>query len=150
MPPFFRNKRKEITKMPKIYFNDLGLANMITANFSDLSARSNLGAMIENYCFNQLRYFLSISDNIFFWRTLEGAEVDFIWKKDNVIIPIEIKWNNFKESDIPVGVKNFCAKFKNIQEAWIITKDYSETKIINKIKFHFIPAIFLIKKIKNQ
>ncbi|MCX6799544.1 MAG: DUF4143 domain-containing protein [Candidatus Falkowbacteria bacterium] len=147
--PYFKNKRKEITKMPKIYFSDLGLVNMILANFSDLKTRSNLGAIMENYCFNQLRYFLSISDNIFFWRTLEGAEVDFVWKMDDGIIPIEIKWNNFKEPIVPTGLKNFCDKFENIKETWIVTKDYAESKTINNIKFNFIPAVLLIKKIKS-
>jgi len=146
--PYFKNKRKEITKMPKIYFTDLGLVNMISANFGDLQTRSNLGAIIENYCFNQLQYFVSVSDQVFFWRTLEGAEVDFVWQRDDGIIPIEIKWSSFKEPKIPTGLKNFCGKFGNIKEAWVITKDYAGSKTVNKIKFYFIPAVLLIKKIK--
>lgn len=149
VPPYFKNKRKEITKMPKIYFSDLGLVNMISSNFSDLESRSNTGAVIENYCFNQLQYFISVSDSVFFWRTLEGAEVDFVWKRDDRIIPIEIKWNSFKEPVIPAGLKSFCGKFGNIKDAWIITRDYIGRKAAGKINFHFIPAVLLIKKLKS-
>lgn len=149
MPPYFKNKRKEITKMPKIYFSDLGLVNMISVNFSDLQARSNLGAIIENYCFNQLQYFVSVSDCIFFWRTIEGAEVDFVWQRDDGIIPMEIKWSSFKEPTVPVGLKSFCGKFGNIKEAWIITKDYIGSKTVRKVKSYFIPAVLLIKKLKS-
>lgn len=147
-PPYFKNKRKEITKMPKIYFSDLGLVNMISANFGDLQTRSNLGAIIENYCFNQLQYFISVSDKVFFWRTIEGAEVDFVWQRDEGIIPIEIKWSSFKEPKIPAGLKSFCGKFNDIKEAWVITKDYTGSKRVDKTIFYFIPAALLIKKIK--
>lgn len=149
MPAYFKNKRKEITKMPKIYFYDLGLVNMISANFGDLQARSNLGAIMENYCFNQLQYFISISDSVFFWRTLDGAEVDFVWQRDDGIIPMEIKWSSFKEPIIPASLKSFCGKFSGVKEAWVITKDYTGSKIVEDIKFYFIPAVLLIKKIKS-
>lgn len=148
--PYFKNKRKEITKMPKVYFTDLGLVNMISGNFGDLQARSNLGAMIENYCFTQLQYFMSVSDRIFFWRMLEGTEVDFVWQRDNGIIPVEIKWSRFTEPIIPTGLKSFCGKFSNITEAWVITRDYMGSTMVNKIKFHFIPAVLLIKKIRSM
>ncbi len=147
LPAFFTNKRKEIAKMPKIYFSDLGLANMITGNFEGLASKSNAGAILENFVYTQLRHFAGAGDEIFFWRMIEGAEVDFIWRKDSQLIPIEVKWSNFKDDNIPVNLFSFCEKFKSVKNAWIITKNYSAVREKNGIKFEFIPAVSLVSKL---
>ena len=146
VPAYFKNKRKEITKMPKLFFYDLGLVNMAMSNFSNIDNRPNLGAILENFVHNQLRYFMSITDELFFWRTLEGAEVDLIWKRDDGLLPIEVKWNSFTEPKIPVNLKNCCKKFK-ANKAWVITKDYSNVIKEKRIEYTFIPACMLMKKI---
>ena len=46
-----------------------------------MDLRSNLGAILENYTFNQIRHFMGVADSVYFWRNLEGAEIDFIFKK---------------------------------------------------------------------
>ena len=48
LPPFFSNKRREIAKMRKIYFHDLGVRNMIINNLNPLSDRNDVGSLWEN------------------------------------------------------------------------------------------------------
>ena len=148
--PFFKNKRKEITKMSKLYFSDSGLTNMIVGNFSELSARSNIGAILENYVYNQLRHFVELGDNIYFWRMIEGGELDFVWQRGDNILPVEVKWAKFNSDNIPVSLLNFCEKYAPIKEAWIVTKDFSAEREKNGTKFIFIPAVLLIKKLKEK
>lgn len=145
LPPYFVNKRKEISKMPKIYFKDMGLSNMALSNFGKIELRPNLGAIIENYVFNQISSCMSISDVIYFWRTLKNGEVDFIWQKDDLLLPIEIKWKDFIEPAVPVNLLNFAKKHKNIKQAWIVNKNFYAEKTINKIKFVFMPAGLILK-----
>ena len=75
--PFFSNMTKELTKMPKVYFNDLGMRNMLLKQFSEVENRLDKGELIENYIFIRLRDIYS-TDDIQYWRTTDGNEVDFV------------------------------------------------------------------------
>lgn len=75
--PFFRNVRKELTKMPKVYFLDLGLRNFLAGNTDGFSVRGDKGLLLENAVYRQLLQSFSF-DQIKFWRTAGGNEVDFI------------------------------------------------------------------------
>ncbi|MDD3808260.1 MAG: ATP-binding protein [Candidatus Pacebacteria bacterium] len=52
--PYFKNLRKEITKMNKIYFNDFGLRNVILNNFDKLEHRDDKGEILENMIYKKL------------------------------------------------------------------------------------------------
>ena len=75
--PFFKNTRKELTKMPKIYFMDLGLRNFFKSDFNLYTSRNDKGALLENGVFRQLLE-KHYKEDIRFWRTLQKKEVDFI------------------------------------------------------------------------
>lgn len=87
--PFFRNFRKELVKMPKGYFYDLGLRNFFLGDFSAVEKRSDQGALVENVFFKELLRQAGSPDKIKFWRTQDGREVDFVWGK----FAWEIKFN---------------------------------------------------------
>ncbi len=75
--PFYKNIKKELSKMPKVYFNDLGMRNILLSQFQNIDFRIDKGELIENFVFIQLRSKYN-SDEIRFWRTTDGNEVDFI------------------------------------------------------------------------
>jgi predicted AAA+ superfamily ATPase len=77
LSPFHKNVRKELTKMQKIYFDDLGLRNFFVQNFNSFEFRDDRGHLLENAVFRQLRERLA-DDEIRFWRTIQKHEVDFI------------------------------------------------------------------------
>lgn len=77
LPPFYQNLRKEITKMPKVYFHDLGLRNKLLNRFHNFIDREDRGQLIENYIFIRLGELYS-KDQIRFWRTADKNEVDFV------------------------------------------------------------------------
>lgn len=97
--PFFKNLRKELTKMPKVYFNDIGLRNAILGRIEHPLNRLDKGALFENFIYNQLRI-KHDAYNLKYWRTTDGKEVDFVIDESyNSGSAIEIKWecNKFKE-----------------------------------------------------
>jgi len=103
--PFFKNTRKELTKMPKVYFSDLGLRNFFVSDFGSLETRKDKSALLENAVFKQLieKY---PEDKIKFWRTIAKNEVDFVIDKKEAL---EIKINPllFKESNYKIFFKNY-------------------------------------------
>jgi predicted AAA+ superfamily ATPase len=75
--PFYNNLRKELIKMPKIYINDSGLRNILINYFAPIEQRADKGVLLENYVFRKL-FEKHESDQVRFWRTTHGNEVDFV------------------------------------------------------------------------
>jgi hypothetical protein len=75
--PFYSNVRKELTKMPKIYFKDSGMRNIALNRFFDFKDREDQGQLIENYVYNRITD-LYDNDAIKFWRTADKKEIDFV------------------------------------------------------------------------
>lgn len=102
--PFFKNIRKELTKMPKVYFYDLGLRNFLVNNFEPFLMRVDQGALLENYFF---RLFLEekYPDEIKFWRTTEGQEIDFII--DDNAYEVKVNKKIFKPSKYKLFQKKY-------------------------------------------
>ncbi len=93
LKPFYKNLRKELTKMPKVYFNDLGFRNSLLKLYGSVDLRPDKGALVENYAFLRLRQ-LHGNDAIHFWRTADGKEIDFIITKEyNQGEALEIKFD---------------------------------------------------------
>ena len=119
--PFHRNLRKELTKMPKVYFYDLGLRNWLLNNFESISQRKDKGAYLENIVFRELLRIVKDIDKIKFWRTQDKKEVDFV-----------------------VGDRAFEIKFDSDQSS---TKKYRQFKdIYPQIKFNFLNYSQIIRK----
>ena len=96
--PFYQNLRKELTKMPKVYFNDLGLRNVLLNQFENPENRSDKGALLENLVYLFLREKEGI-ENIRYWRTADGNEVDFVIETSyQKGYAIEVKWSDEKTS----------------------------------------------------
>ena len=105
LKPFFKNIRKELTKMPKVYFYDLGLRNFFAGNFKSFEGREDKGALLENAVFRQLLEKYE-NDSLKFWRTVQKNEIDFIVNEKEAL---EVKANpeKFREKNCEVFFKNY-------------------------------------------
>jgi uncharacterized protein len=91
------NERKEVTKMRKIYFYDIGIRNAVIDNFSPIELRNDVGALWENFVVMEIikaNAYAEKDRQYFFWRSLQQQEVDFIIKDEQTIAAYEMKWNN--------------------------------------------------------
>lgn len=124
--PYFSNIRKEISKMPKIYFNDLWMRNYILYWHLDILQSQDIWELVENFIFNELKQKENIAVN--FYRTISKSEIDFIFQKTfDEIIPIEVKYRN--KVSIPESIKNFNENYKNkVKQNIIFTKDILDKK----------------------
>ncbi len=96
---FSRNLRNEIKQNRKIYFYDNGIRNMIIGNFNPLDLRSDKGSLWENFLVSERRKQNQYKDTfskMYFWRTKQQQEVDFVEEKDGNIRGYEFKWNSKK------------------------------------------------------
>jgi len=118
--PYFTNIRKELSKMPKVFINDIWTLNNILSKKYELLDLVPWN-IIENIIYNKLSNGNDL-DNIYFYRTISKSEIDFIIQKENELFPIEVKYRN-KVSKIPVAIKNFSNLYDNVKYKLIITKN---------------------------
>ncbi|GEM_PF-3487530 len=96
LPPYTKNKRREITKLKKIYFYDLGIRNAIINNFNFSADRTDMGGLWENFVIvERLKYraYHGISALQYFWRTYDGSEIDLIEEQGADVKLYECKWS---------------------------------------------------------
>ena len=78
---FSRNLRKEIVKMKKVYFYDLGIRNTLIDNMKRLNIRDDGGKLWENFLLIERQKALAYAGrhvNPYFWRTYTGTELDYV------------------------------------------------------------------------
>lgn len=93
---FSRNLRKEIVKNSRFYFLDNGVRNAVINNFNPIEQRNDLGQLWENYLFVErmkLTSYRRIHANIFFWRTYDRKEIDYVEERDGMLHGFEFKWS---------------------------------------------------------
>lgn len=96
---FSRNLRKEVRKMDKIYFYDLGIRNAIISNFNYLKDRNDAGQLWENFLISERikkQSYVKIYSNNYFWRTHTGAELDFVEEREGKLFGFEFKFGSKK------------------------------------------------------
>ena len=94
--PYFRNFNKRITKAPKLYFHDTGLACSLLRinNVNALENYFQKGALFENFIINEIckTYFnRGEKPPVYYWRDHNQHEIDLILDLGGQLVPIEIK-----------------------------------------------------------
>lgn len=92
---FNRNLRKEVSKMDKIYFYDLGIRNSLIGNFNPLHLRNDEGSLWENFLIiERMKYnhYHQYYRHTYFWRVYTGAEMDYIEEGEGKLHAYEFKW----------------------------------------------------------
>jgi predicted AAA+ superfamily ATPase len=108
-PPFFRNLRSELTKMPKAFFTDLGLRNLLAGELRP--GRTTAGAVAESFIYTALLNMVG-ADAIRYWRTEGKAEVDFVIEKPGGLIPVEVKAGAMGRAKVPTGLRSFIKAYQ--------------------------------------
>ena len=94
--PYYRNTGKRLTKTPKLYFYDTGLACYLLGlkNEADVANSPLRGALFENLVVADVlkgRYNVGLDNNLFFYRDKSQREVDLLLENGNSIEAFEIK-----------------------------------------------------------
>lgn len=131
--PYHKNLKKELVKMPKVFFNDLGLRNLLYGTFLDICDRADKGQLLENYVFLRL---LDIhkEEEIKFWRTADQKEVDFLVSPSlGSPFALEVKFNSL---NIKKGKYNqFRRAYPDVPIKYVsYTNDEENNDIISAIK----------------
>jgi len=107
----------------------------------DRKKRTDSGALIENFVFLSLKNsFREATVN--YWRTIAKAEVDFVLRMKDEIIPIEVKYQSFKEPRVSRSLRSFIKSYKT-KKALVFTKDFWSKMRLNDTSILFVPTCYL-------
>ena len=96
LPPYFKNITKRLTKAPKLYFMDTGLAAYLAGWTTPdaLQIGTSNGAFFETFVITEiLKSYKHNAENpsLCFFRDEKGHEIDLLIERDGKYYPIEIK-----------------------------------------------------------
>jgi predicted AAA+ superfamily ATPase len=146
LPPYFENSTKRLTKTPKMYFTDTGLACYLLGieTPAQLSRDRKRGDLFENFIVTEAlkrRYNLGKESNLFFYRDSNQNEVDLLMRHAERFDAVEIKSAQTFNTDFEKGLKTLNTVFagridsKTIVYAGTFENTVGEIKLINYKNF---------------
>ncbi len=94
LKPWHENISKRQVKAPKLYLRDAGLLHLLLGirTRAELLVHPRVGASFEGFVIEQLRRALRAhTDDLYFWRTENGAELDLLFVRGQDRLGFEIK-----------------------------------------------------------
>lgn len=119
VPSYSRNLGNELVKSKKYYLYDGGIRHALLKDFRRWSEREDKGAVLESAAFLNLSARLQPNEELRFWRTRDGQEVDFVVVRDRQPIPIEVK-SLLRTPRIPSGLQAFLHRYPRTLRAFVL------------------------------
>lgn len=131
--PYKKNQNRQvITKTPKFYLFDVGIAGYLTKRHLTELKGEQFGRAFEHLIFLEINAYRSLNDLDFpinYWRTKTGIEVDFIL--GDAETAIEVKGKNRIDNKDLRGLKTFAEEYKSKQ--LIIVCNENEPRKVDNI-----------------
>jgi len=134
---FSRNLGNELKKSKKYYLYDIGIRNALIKDFRGLAQRDDKGCVLESAVYLNLISNLMPNEDLRFWRTRDGKEVDFILIRDRQPIPIEVK-SNLRKMGVPKGLEAFLRKYPNVSRAYVVNNSLEGEVKHQRTKIQFV------------
>ncbi|KAA6352366.1 hypothetical protein EZS27_000316 [termite gut metagenome] len=118
LPPYFENTTKRLTKTPKLYFMDTGMACYLLGieTPQQLARDKKRGDLFENFIVSEAlkqRYNKGKESNLFFYRDSNQNEVDLLLKHGDRFDAVEIKSAQTYNTEFEKGLKVVEKTFEN-------------------------------------
>ncbi len=145
--PWHDNTGKRIVKSPKVYIRDSGLFHSLQSieGRSQLMSHSKLGASWEGFALECLSLHLKIpAENLYFWGTHAGAELDLYWKQGGKHWGVE-----FKFASAPKKTKSMISAVETLKldHLWVVYPGNEIFRLDKKITV--LPLALIGEKIKS-
>lgn len=88
--------------------------------------------------YHEIKKSLDASFDLFYWRTADNKEVDFVLVKDRQPVPVEVK-SNWNEKRIPMGVHQFLNVYPETPKAVVINNNNHDKIMVDGREIFFLP-----------
>jgi len=106
---------------PKLYLFDTGVARQLAGRATGPVRPEDRGFLLETLLFHELRAHIEYADLGFvirYWRSHDGAEVDFVVETGSGPVLIEVKSSARWEAKFGAGIARFRAEYPGVREAF--------------------------------
>lgn len=135
LPAYTKNQRKRVLSTPKFLFFDNGVRNACAKwGFSESLLKLSGGDFFEHWVGLELYYkieYLGAGYKLFYYRTVSGAEIDYIVKAPDEIIPVEVKFTENPHSKHASEIEKFISENKQSEKGFVVCR-CSEPRQISK------------------
>ena len=142
IPAFTRNVKRRVIQSPKFYYFDVGVANFLLKRTNLIPGSPEFGHAFEHFILQEIiayiGYFRPLQ-NLSYWRTSSGYEVDAII--GNAEVAIEIKSSDEVQSHHTKGLKAFSEEFPDCRLIVVSLDKYPRR--MNNIEVY--PALEFLK-----
>ncbi len=140
--PFITHSLKRIIKSPKGYLRDNGLISALTGlvDFQILQRTGTIGHRFENWALSEITTWLNRQikrSDIYYWRTTQGAEVDFVISIKPKFYPFEVTISDYVDRKKLNNLTHFIEDEKIEWGFYIYRGDF---QVDQKRKIIFLPA----------
>lgn len=134
LPPWHANLGKRQVKAPKIYFQDSGLLHHLLGvrTAKELLSHPKCGASWEGYALEETIKMVE-PDEVYFWATYAGAELDLLLMKDGRKLGVEYKREDAPRLTPSMRIALDDLKLEQIAVVYPGTRHYSLAKRINAV-----------------
>lgn len=139
--PFTKTKKRTSIQSKKFYLFDVGIANYLQKRTFMLPGSNDFGKAFEQLVFQEVIAYLSYTENInelSYWRTTRGYEVDMILGEGKVAI--EIKSCREVVSRYTKGLKAFKEEFPEAR--LIIVSLEKQPRLVNDVEVYPVMTFF--------
>lgn len=117
--PWHANTSKRLVKAPKVYLRDSGLFHFLQGIPSRISLLTHpkLGASWEGFALEEVARRLPVGQELFFWGTHAGGELDLVWELEGKLYGCE-----FKHSDAPRRTRSMTSAMADLEleHLWVV------------------------------
>jgi uncharacterized protein len=130
LKPYFKNFNKRVTKMPKLYFYDTGLACSLLRieTAQQLALHPSFGSLFENFILSDIaKQYCNLGQRppIYFWRDKNGRlEVDCLIDEGGILFPIEIKSSPEIKTDFFKGLQQWSSMEQSFEPKATVPPGY--------------------------
>ncbi len=120
LQPWHANTKKRLVKSPKLYLRDSGVLHTLQTieSYSQLTSHNKLGASWEGFALEvATRTLGKVDEEVFFWRTHGGAELDLLFQHGGKNWGIEFKFSDAPKHSRSMGV---AVQDLSLQHLWVI------------------------------
>lgn len=148
--PYTTSKtRKKLIKSPKYLFFDLGLRRLAAKEPPTLPQKY-LGSLFEQFIGLELIRFSRQQNSkisVHFWRDSSGPEVDWVLRRNDELLPIEVKWTDTPSRRDAKHLELFLNEYPKANKGYIVCQVSHNQVLSNNIEA--ISWKDLTKKLNN-
>jgi predicted AAA+ superfamily ATPase len=139
IPAFGTGGRKRVLTTPRFLFYDNGVRNAAARyRFSPDLLKTQRGTLFENWVGQELMHrclYAGKAYRLSFWRTVHGAEVDFVLESPEETIPIEVKATTSPSMADATHLKSFLDTYApRAQRGFIVCRCSAPRRLAENIE----------------